>query len=98
MDTFFLFQKIQSIETDDEYSSFEPTFDIVQYDATIPDGDDDIGISDGVPILLADPFAGFKTIDTDSTGSRAKVNRRTDTTSRVTPPPELQLYSVPKTG
>jgi hypothetical protein len=70
----------------------------VQYDATIPDGDDDLG---GVPILLADPFSGFRTIDTDPTGSRSKSNRRTGPSSRPNfkvPPKELQLYSLPKLG
>ena len=87
---------------EDDRPTFEPTFDIVQYDAEIPDGEDDLGFGDGVPILLADPFAGFKTIDTDdtdTTGTRQSSNRRTGpegSVSRVTPPPELQLYSVPK--
>jgi hypothetical protein len=73
----------------------------VQYDATIPDGDDDLGLGDGVPILLADPFSGFRTIDTDPTGSRPKSNRRTGPSSRPNfkvPPKELQLYSLPKRG
>ena len=71
----------------------------MQYDATIPDGDDDYGLGDGVPILLADPFSGFRTIDTDPTDY--DTNRRTGPSSRPNfkvPPKELQLYSVPKLG
>ena len=85
----------------DKGSKFEPTFDIVQYDATIPDEHDDLGIGDGVPILLADPFSGFRTIDTDDTNTDVKTNRRTGPSSRPnfkTPPKELQLYNVPKRG
>jgi hypothetical protein len=93
-------QKTQ-IPSEDESPSFEPQFDLVQYDATLPDEDDDLGLGDGVPILLADPFSGFRAIDTDPTGSRQKANRRTSPSSRPnfrTPPKELQLYSVPKLG
>ena len=83
---------------EDERSEFEPTFDIVQYDATIPDGDDDLGLGDGVPILLADPFSGFIGIDTNDVIAGSTSNRRTNPSSSVIPPPELQLYSVPKLG
>ena len=70
----------------------------MQYDATIPDGDDDLGLGDGVPILLADPFSGFIAIDTNDVGIGSTSNRRTNPSSRVIPPPELQLYSIPKRG
>lgn len=70
--------------------TFEPTFDIVQYDATIPDGDDDIGLGDVFPILLADPFDNI---------SKPTSNRQKNPSSRVASKlPELQLYSVPKRG
>ena len=60
-----------------------PTFDIVQYDATIPDGDDDIG--EGVPILLADPFKQVSIPGED--GDEEPAGQ-----------PVLQLYSVPPKG
>jgi hypothetical protein len=72
----------------------------VQYDATIPDEDDDLGFGDGVPILLADPFAGFRTIDAVDAGIGPSANRRINPSADVVPPPKglPQLYSVPGRG
>ena len=69
-----------------------PTFDIVQYDATIPDGDedyiDDLGV--GVPLLLAGPFNEISKPAEDDTKKSS---------SHATPRgPLTQLYAAPPRG
>jgi hypothetical protein len=77
-------------------ANFEQKFDIVQYDATIPDS---MESDKGVPILLADPFSDFQ--DTDSTqikkGGAVKPKGRPNAPNQPIEQPNY-LYDPPKRG
>ena len=68
--------------------AFENTFDIVQYDADIPDSGETGG---DVPILLADPFPNFT--DADSVAPKKEGPKKA-----TTPEQPNFLYDPPKRG
>ena len=77
-------------------TNFEQKFDIVQYDATIPDS---MESDKGVPVLLADPFTDFQ--DSESTqikkGNAVKPKGRPKAPNQGLEQPNF-LYDPPKRG
>ena len=79
----------------------KPTFDIVQYDADIPDGDggDYDGGDSTVPILFADPF---EDLPREAAPKRPQGQRRGQgqgrNNNRVEPEEPLALYGPPGLG
>ncbi len=83
----------QSKRLEGSSESFDPRFDLVQYDATIPDSSES---EQEVPVLLADPFSNSQDVDSDEE-RKEESEKSSDRPSTSFEQPNF-LYDLPKRG